>query len=243
MTASWSRGRTKQYALYRCTKNGCSFQNKSIRKKDAEDRLVDLLKRMAPQRGTIKLVEAVLRDLWDQRMNLLLEQNKARQKHMKSIDQEVDSLCERLAHIRSPVLIRKLESRVDQLEAQKRSLDVKHLNKEDSQNDFGTALNLACDFMRNPAALWNSDVFEDKRTVLNLSFLGILPYDKDSGFGTVTFALPFELCKTLESDKSKMVDLVRKEWNQLETMVIEWNEVLAAAEQRAMKAHTKQKTT
>jgi hypothetical protein len=40
-----------------------------------------------------------------------------------------------------------------------------------------------------------------------------------------------------------MVDLVRKEWNQLETMVIEWNEVLAAAEQRAMKAHTKQKTT
>ncbi len=207
MTASWSRGRTKQYALYRCTQNGCQFQNKSIRKRDAEERMFGLLQRMVPKEGTIKLVEAVLRDLWDQRIDLLQEQKNERQKHAKSIDQEIDNLCERLADIKSPILIQKLESRVDQLEAKKRSLDVKQLSKEDSQCDFGTALTMACNFMRNPAALWNSDVFEDKRTALNLAFIGILPYDKQSGFGTVTFALPFELCKACETEKSKMVEM------------------------------------
>lgn len=30
-----------------------------------------------------------------------------------------------------------------------------------------------------------------------------------------------------------MVDLVRKEWNQLETMVIDWAEVLRGCEKRA----------
>lgn len=38
-------------------------------------------------------------------------------------------------------------------------------------------------------------------------------------------------------EKGWGVDLVRKEWNQLETMVIEWNEVLAAAEHRAAVAY------
>lgn len=208
MTASWSTGRgQKKHALYRCTKKGCCFQNKSVRKKDTEDHLVELLQRMTPQRGTVKLVEAVLRDLWDKRMDLEHEQDKARQERIKGIDKEIDALCERLTHIKSPVLIRKLESKVDQLEAQQRSLDTKKLDKEDSQHNFGTALSVACNFIQNPSVIWNSDSFEDKRTVLNLAFTGVLPYDKQSGFGTVTFALPFELCRIAESDKSRMVEM------------------------------------
>lgn len=207
MTSSWSTGRKKQYALYRCTKKGCQFQNKSVRKKDVEDRFESMLKAMTPKRGTIKLVEAVLQDLWGQRMEIENEQRKRQSDRMKQIDKEIDTLCERLGEIKSVTLIKKIESRVDQLEAQKKSLNVKKLDQHESEKMFGTALALACAFIRNPADLWHSDVFDDKRTVLNLAFTGILPYDKESGFGTVTFALPFELFRACEDEKSKMVEM------------------------------------
>lgn len=39
-----------------------------------------------------------------------------------------------------------------------------------------------------------------------------------------------------------MVDLVRKEWNQLETMIIDWNEVLLKAEERAGRAYVERES-
>lgn len=207
MTASWSKGRGKHYPLYRCTKRGCIFQDKSVRKEDVEDRFVTLLEGMTPKRGAVKLVEAILHDLWDKRMEMEQEQDKARVHQIKNIDKEIDALCDRLAHIKSPVLIRKLESRVDQLESEKRLLGAKKKGGDDPRHSFGTAVTAACNFLQNPVALWNSDNFDDKRTVLNLAFVGILPYDRESGFGTTTFSLLFELSGLSKSEKTKMVEM------------------------------------
>ncbi|MFA6527583.1 MAG: recombinase family protein, partial [Candidatus Babeliales bacterium] len=207
MTASWSKGRSKQYAFYRCTTRGCTFRHKSVGKEKTENDFEALLARMTPQRGTVKLVEAVLRDLWDKRMDLEVEQDKARQARIEGIDKEINAICDRVTNINSKTLIRKLESKVEQLEVQQKALGASKFNKEDPKYDFGTAVNEACRFIQKPSALWNSDSFEDKRTVLNLAFIGVLPYDKQKGFGTARFALPFELCKVAEHDKKQMVEM------------------------------------
>lgn len=78
---------------------------------------------------------------------------------------------------------------------------------KDPEHDFGTALDNVCNFIKNPETMWNRENIEEKRTVLKLIFLGPVPYHRDSGFGTATFSLPFELCKLAETDKKSMVEM------------------------------------
>ena len=49
---------------------------------------------------------------------------------------------------------------------------------------------------------------EDKRTVLKLVFATKLPYDRNEGFRTAQYALPFSLLEDLRQGQYEMVGLV-----------------------------------
>lgn len=46
------------------------------------------------------------------------------------------------------------------------------------------------------------DDYEDKRTVLQLAFVSVIPFSKENGVGTVSFSLLFKLFKLAETDKN-----------------------------------------
>jgi site-specific DNA recombinase len=52
-------------------------------------------------------------------------------------------------------------------------------------------------FLANPYKLWVSELFEDKRTVLQLAFQENLAYVRGEGFRTAHLAAPFKLSNTL----------------------------------------------
>lgn len=207
VTASWSKGRGKMYPYYRCITPKCPRKNKGLRSEKTEMDFGKYINQFKPKPEALKLVEAILGDLWEKRLDVAREAEKSSKAEIKDINQKVDRLCERLGNIKSEILIRKYESQIEQLESQKRILEKIKFDPKDPRYDFGTALKTVTNFMQNPSLLWNSEEFEDKRTLLKLSVLGVLPYDPQTGFGTARFPLLFELCKVAETDNKTMVEM------------------------------------
>lgn len=207
VTASWSKGRSKSYPYYRCNTPACPMRNKGIRAEKVASAFEKLLAELRPKPATLKLVSAILKDLWEKRLEVQRDMQKKRQQDARKVDEEIDTLFERLGKINGDILIKKYESRIEQLEQKKREIQRENFDEKDPRHDFGTALAAVQKFMQNPLSLWKSDNFEDKRTVLKLSVLGVLPYDPKLGFGTVTFPLLFQLCKQSETGKTLMVEM------------------------------------
>lgn len=207
VTASWSKGRDKLYPYYRCITPNCERRNKGLRVEKVGEEFGHFVEHMTPKPAALKLVGAVLSDLWEKRIDVVREAEEHRQLKIKDMNREVDRLCDRLGKIKGEILIRKYESQIEQLEDKKRTLEKERIDLKDPRYDFGTAMQAVLNFMENPSKLWNSEEFEDKRTMLKLTVLGVLPYDPQIGFGTARFPLLFELCKVAETDKSKMVEM------------------------------------
>lgn len=207
MTASWSKGRGKHFGYYRCTTAGCSRRNKSLRKEFIEEEFESLLKRMAAKPETINLLEAVFSDIWKAKQSGIEEQNKIHNTKLKEFDDRISNLVEKIEYTKSKSLSAKYEGRIEELEEEKRGYLSQRVVTKHTQKDFGTAYAVVQNFLQNPLALWNSDVFENKRTVLKLAFTSVIPFSKEEGIGTAPFSLLFELCKVAETDKSKMVEM------------------------------------
>ncbi len=207
VTASWSRGRGKSYPYYRCTTRSCAQKNKGIRAEAVEKDFSKLLKKLTPQKESLDLVEAIFLDLWGKRMELRQEEDRRKLAVIKEMESEIETLCVRLGRVKGEILIRKYESRIEQLEEQKRGMERKQPDAADPRYDFGTVFKEVRGFIQKPDSLWKSDRFEDKRALLKLAFVGTLPYDKQTGFGTARFALPFELCRVAKGDKTRMVEM------------------------------------
>ncbi|MDO8648819.1 MAG: recombinase family protein [Candidatus Peregrinibacteria bacterium] len=207
VTASWSKGRSKSYPYYRCTTKDCPRRNKGIRGEKVEMDFEKVLSRLRPKKESLKLVEAILKNLWDKRLDVQKEAEENREKQIRETDAEIDKLCDRLGRLTGEIIIKKYESRIEQLEEKKNILRRQSSDEKDPRQNFGTAFKYVLRFTENPLALWKTGIFEDQRLVLKLSILGVLPYDPKLGFGTVTFPLLFQLCKQSETDKSKMVEM------------------------------------
>ena len=62
-----------------------------------------------------------------------------------------------------------------------------------TDKDFGTASKKVFDTLKNPMEMWQSDEYNDKRTILFMYFEDKLRYDYFQGFGTATLAYPLAL--------------------------------------------------
>ena len=99
--------------------------------------------------------------------------------------------------------------------------------------DFGTALATVFDFVENPLQMWKSRKLDLQRIVLRLVFREPLVYSRKTGFGTPTLSLPLEIATVCGGDEKRMVDLMGKSWNQLESTIREWYELLRGLREAA----------
>ena len=208
MTASWSKGRTQMYPYYRCTTAGCERRNKGIRKEKVNGAFKAKLKEMAATPKALKLLGAVFNDVWKDRMKGIDEQTIRRKSEIDTLEETIEGLMENIMNTKSAAVRQRYELKIEELEAQKRQLRIESASQNDPQKDFGTALTKVLNFLQNPSALWNSDDYEDKRTVLRLAFVSVIPFSKENGVGTASFSLLFELSKLAEHDKKLMVTML-----------------------------------
>ena len=89
--------------------------------------------------------------------------------------------------------------------------------KNYDEKTFGTALNKVFDVLKKPLDMWQSDEYNDKRTILFMYFEDKLRYDYFRGFGTASLAYPVALITKKPPVKEASVEMSS---NELESKIV-----------------------
>ncbi len=92
-TGSWSKGRSKTYAYYRCPKKGCS--GSSVRKDTLESQTCGLLAKMSLQPSALGLLDHVVREAWRERQEVSFAASKQLETELQSVTQKQDRLMDK----------------------------------------------------------------------------------------------------------------------------------------------------
>lgn len=220
-TASWSRGRSARYPYYSCVHKDCPQHGKSVRREVLEAEFETLLRSVKPRPEVLELVRIALLGLWEERMGDFRGLIETQQREVEEIDLAIKKYCERVLETESPVVVKTLEAKIEELNARKLRLgsrieaDAANLGKY----DFGTALGTVFDFVKEPYGMWKSGQLDLQRIVLRLVFEGPLVYDRGKGFRTARLSLPLAIAVTCGTDEKRLVDLLGKSWNRFEEWV------------------------
>ncbi len=98
------------------------------------------------------------------------------------------------------------ERRIAKLERDKLLKSEKLASGTVPQRPFEEMFELALAFLANPQKLWASNRFEDKRTVLKLTFDDRLAYSRNKGLRTPKTTSPFSMLEEFSMEKCKMAE-------------------------------------
>jgi site-specific DNA recombinase len=205
-TASWSKGRNKTFAYYRCTSKGCSCKNKSVRADKMHEEFEKMLKKLKPREGILAVVKAELSHQWNKR---LLDVNVVRQERQDKLDavqKEIDEYMESIKLCSNPTVIKGIEEKIDSLEAKRLRLGEK-VERPKKHYNFDDALDQVFEFLKDPHFVWKTGDLNERRLVLRLVFDEPLIYNRESGFGTAKFSLPVNVSCVTELDEIEVVEM------------------------------------
>lgn len=210
LTACWSKARNgTRHPYYLCPKKGCASYGKSTRRADLEGAFDTLLGQLMPSRQAVKMVEAMLKTIWQHREASAKRESTSAKAEIKRIEREIDQTVDRLIEITNPRVTQRLEERITKLEHEKLIWAEKVETIATPKREFGETLRTALAFLANPQKLWASDDLADKQTVLKLTFAKKLRYTRKGGLRTPELSSPFKLLDSLKggqnSDFEEMV--------------------------------------
>ncbi|KKR79229.1 MAG: Site-specific recombinase [Candidatus Nomurabacteria bacterium GW2011_GWA2_40_9] len=206
MTASWTtggNGKKAKHPYYHCKNKGCIMKWKSIRRKLIEDEFEGILRSIKPKEKTLNLTKEILLDVWDKR---LAEVDSVKKNHENNLDEvraKIRMYLDRIGKTENETLIKTYEKEIEKLTNEEKILENQVQVMRGSKPEFGTALDLTFNFLKNPYVYWVKDDLKSKHLVLKLVFSDRLVYERGKGFGTAKLALPlrvFELNKLGNSD-------------------------------------------
>ncbi len=205
-TASWSKGRNTRYPYYRCNSRGCRQTQKSIRKELVEDHFAQALRSASPSSQILELAKVITLDVYNRKMAERKEAGGVLKLKQKEIELQLAQATDKLIATSSLTVQAALETKIENLEAEKRELaaDIKH--REEHQIDFGTALAKVMQFMANPRDAWANGNLEQKKLVQRLVFARPVVIDPKEGVGTADLSLPFKMLKDISSGKNELVE-------------------------------------
>jgi DNA invertase Pin-like site-specific DNA recombinase len=229
-TASWSRGRNRSFGYYRCDQDDCPHYGKSVRAETLHDKFEVMLQDIQPRPELLELVRTALLDLWGTRRLDVQSLLEAREREQASINAKIKRYTDLIGEAKSRSVITAYEQKLEELENQKLRLGSRIAVDQDNLEsyDFGTALRVVFDFIKNPYRMWKSGNLARKRLVLRLVFKEPLVFDRETGFGTASLSLPVEIACVAGGSREKMVDMLGKSWNRLRALIMDWYAQLQA---------------
>ncbi len=204
LTACWSKGRYAHYPYYLCPSKGCPSYGKSIRREKLEKEFEELLRKLQPTEGLFELASVMFEDIWNHRIAYGQERVKDMRRELGKIEKQVEQLLDRIVDAQSATVVSAYEARIQKLEEDKRILSESMDNVGRPVRDFDDSLRTALQFLSSPWKIWVSDRFEDKQTVLKLTFADRLAYARNEGFRTAETTLPFKVLEGFCGGKNKM---------------------------------------
>ncbi|MFI5240798.1 MAG: recombinase family protein [Candidatus Saccharimonadia bacterium] len=203
VTASGSRGRSKVYDYYHCSKCKGGLR---VSMEKVHDEFEALLKKVKPGSYTLKLFREITLRRWN-------EEFKEVQDKRRAIDSEIFRLEEsrQLVHDRSidgrindEIMVEQLDrikSRKAALIIERGELYVGELEKE-------LIIDVVIIFMADAAHLWKVSDLADRQRFQKMIYPDGIQYFSDGGFGTALMGLCYQEVELIEAEKSKQVAVV-----------------------------------
>ncbi len=203
VTASWHRGKMGvRYPHYWCKQNGCPKQYKSVMREKVETEFGELLNSATPQPEIVEIADMVLTELWKQRQELEVGQQKLVMRDADRLQIQAETYKSRIANAKSELAVEEYEKEMVKSLEQRADLLAKNKYKSKYPDDkFGTAKTVVFEVIKNPLTVWEKGDFADKRLLLNMYFRHGIVYDKETGFGTQHFPLMQEVLSSQKITK------------------------------------------
>jgi site-specific DNA recombinase len=192
LTSCWAKGRSAHYAYYHCPKKGCEYYGKSIKREVIEGQFGEFLQKLKPAPALFNLACRIFKDFWDEQAQLNEVSARALKAEIKQIGAQIEGMLENIVHAESPLVMSAFEKRISKLAQEKLVHEERIKNCGRPVRDFDESLSTALGFLADPAQLWMSDQFEDKRAVLKLVFSKPISYVRGKGFLEPELSLPFK---------------------------------------------------
>lgn len=211
ITASWSTGRTNKYPYYRCKTKGCMG---SIRKEDLENDFTSLLSQTTPTKGILKLFKHVFTEEAEALEKVSLINGQEREKKIHTLEKEIDAVTNLAIKTTSDVTRKVYEKKLETLQNELDSY-LESSSKNNHEKNVGTILQRGYDILKNPMDIWTNGNLKDRKMIQTIVFHKSPTYSKENKFGTAEYSLLYKVLTTSIRDESRLVDLVRNNWNQL----------------------------
>ena len=203
LTASWSKGRNKKYAFYRCQNKQC--KGVSISKSELEFAFVNFLDGLQPKQKYLKLFNEVVLDVWKEKqsqnylLNASLEQNI---KNLKDLKEQLEDAFIFKKTIGQETYQRQL----DKLDEQIMLAEMKEREAKLEGYDVESVLNFAEHVILNAARLWLEASDEQKQRLQKLFFPKGVDF-KDGNYGTAEVSPFFDLIPKNCDEKTSLATL------------------------------------
>lgn len=205
MTGAWSKGKYRHYAYYRCQTRSCENKGKSVPVAKMEEGFANILKSMQPAKGLFELAKAMLRDAWNMRLSLALNEKEALQSQLDNINGQLDNMLDRIVEANNASVVSAYETRIEKLEREKLIIGEKIAKSVPPKGRLDDCIELSLKFLSSPWNIWKNGDFAMRQTVLRLAFAEPLRYSQNGVYETPNLSFPFKCLGGFSERKSEMV--------------------------------------
>jgi len=193
LTASWTTGRDRKHPYYHCKTKTCLLRGKSIKRESLEDEFESKLRSIKPKEKTLALTKEILLEVWEKRVANMDSIQKEHEKTLDDVRGRMRMFLDRIGKTENENMIRAYEKEIDKLSNEEKTLENQLKVVRGSRPEFGTALDITFDFLKNPYVYWKKDDLKAKHLVLKLVFTDRLVYTRGVGLGTANLSLPLRV--------------------------------------------------
>jgi site-specific DNA recombinase len=199
LTASWSRGRSGTFPYYRCTAPDCLQQNKSINRDVVESKFLGILKGVKPRQEALDYTKARLVLRWEKKVSELHLVQKVKEDKLEGVRKDIKEYSFAAVRAENEQIRKVYEDRLKELVAEELVLMEKADTAKLKKINFGTAIDMVFDYLKNPYEKWINGDLSDRRLLLKLVFSDRLAYSKVEGFGTAKLSLPLNVFEVVDT--------------------------------------------
>ena len=202
LTGSWSSGRSKKYAYYRCQK-GCEGTN--IRKGKLERLFVQYLQGMKPRQEYVSLFRAVVLDVWE-------EKKKSAKDQVKGIGQRIEELEAKRNRLEEAFLYKRTideetyHRQFDKIRQDIALAEMEHHDTKPDALDVQGLLDYAEQTLLAPGRQWLDCSLDQRQRLQKVLFPEGVTF-ADGTFGTAETCLLFKLLHQSKEDDDDLVRL------------------------------------
>lgn len=203
-TASWSTGRNKKYAYYRCNSKACKNYSKNIPRQELEEAFITKLEEVAPTEEFMRVFEAAVLDEWDRRHKTLTKEKERYNGHLERLETKKERVLQ--LRVEGEISKEEFSEIKDKIENEITALQISSNEISIDRDELQAGLTYAKKYMCDLARQWQDMSVKQQQRLQDLVFPEGLEYEKTAGtFGTAALPHIFELNRQFDGDESMVV--------------------------------------